>query len=116
MKIMIIISLLLNIAVLVPVTYGIATAAPWADEAYGAASAARGIVLAVYCAILLASVILLFKPVVAAVAALLAIQIVYKLLTPLTVGTLDNPVVQSNLFIAAVHAVTLAVIAFRSAQ
>ena len=114
MKLMIILSLVLNIVVLVPVTYGIATAAPWADEAYGAANPARGIILAVYLAILLASVLLLFKPVAIAVAALLAVQITYKVMTPLTVGTFDNPVVTSNLANAAFHAVTLGLIVFRS--
>ena len=114
MKPMILLSLALNILVLVPVTWGLATAAPWVAAAYGAASPARGIVLAVYCAILAASVVLLFKPVLPAVAALLAIQIFYKLLTPLTVGTLDNPVVLSNLGIAAFHAVTLFLLARRA--
>lgn len=33
--------------------------------------------------------------------------LVYKLLTPLTVGSLKHPVVLSNLGIAALHVVTL---------
>ena len=41
------------------------------------------------------------------VAALLLVQVIYKVTTPLTVGTLRNPVVASNLCIAAFHAVTL---------
>ena len=113
MKLMITLSLALNILVLVPVTYGLATSATWAQEAYGAASPARGILLAVYLAILAGSAALLLKPIPAAVAALLAIQIVYKLLTPMTVGTLGNPVVVSNLAIAAFHAVTLSLILTR---
>jgi len=116
MKIMITLSLVLNILVLVPVTYGVATSAPWANEAYGAASPARGIVLAIYVAILTGSAVLLFKPVPAAVAALLAVQIIYKVLTPFTVGAFDNPVVISNLAIAAFHAVTFAVIVSRAAN
>lgn len=107
MKLMIILSLLLNAAVLIPVTYGLATSAPWAVEAYGDASDARGILLAIYFAILTASLALLAKPVPTLVAALLAIQIIYKLLTPLTVGTVGHPVVISNLAIAAFHAVTV---------
>ena len=110
MKAMIVLSLVLNIIVLVPVTYGVATNAPWTEQAYGAASPARGILLAVYLAILAASVVFLFKPIVPAVAALLAIQIAYKVMTPLTVGTLENPVVLSNLGIAAFHAITLGLI------
>ena len=114
MKLMIVLSLILNIVVLVPVSYGLATGASWADAAYGAASPARGIVLAVYVAILAASVVLLFKPLAAAVAALLAVQIAYKLLTPFTVGAFDNPVVISNLGIAVFHAITLALIVSRA--
>lgn len=53
---------------------------------------------------------LLWKPVPAMVAALLLVQILYKLLTPFTVGTLANPVVLSNLAIAAFHAATVATI------
>ena len=114
MKAMIILSLVLNIVVLVPVTYGVATNAAWADQAYGPASPARGILLAMYLAILAASFVLLFKPAVAAVAALLGIQVVYKLMTPFTVGTLENPVVLSNLGIASFHVVTLGLIIWGS--
>jgi hypothetical protein len=39
---------------------------------------------------------------------LLWIQAVYKITTPLTVGTLRNPVVISNLGIAAFHIATIA--------
>ena len=38
------------------------------------------------------------------------VQILYKLTTPVTVGTLQNPVVISNLGIAMFHTVTLVVI------
>jgi hypothetical protein len=37
------------------------------------------------------------------IAALLAVQVVYKLTTPFTVGTLRNPVVLSNLGIVSIH-------------
>jgi hypothetical protein len=37
------------------------------------------------------------------VMALLTVQIVYKLLSPLMVGTITNPVIISNIFIAAFH-------------
>lgn len=113
MKLMILLSLALNVLVLVPVTYGIQTSAEWAGEAYGSDSPARGILLAVYLAILVASVGLMFKPIPAMVAALLAVQIIYKVITPFTVGTLGNPVVVSNLAIAAFHCVTLWLIASR---
>jgi hypothetical protein len=41
------------------------------------------------------------------VTALLGVQVIYKLTTPFTVGTWRNPVVLSNLAIAAVHTATL---------
>ena len=69
---MIFLSLALNIVVLVPVCWGVATGASWANAAYGNASAARGILLAIYLAILFASVVLLLRPLPAAVATLLA--------------------------------------------
>lgn len=110
MPTMIALSLLLNIAVLVPVTGSIVANAGWVEAAYGPPSPARGILLAVYLAILAGSAALLWKPVPAMVAALLLVQIAYKLMTPFTVGTLANPVVLSNLAIAAFHAVTLVTI------
>ncbi|MEO0419333.1 MAG: hypothetical protein AAF249_10740 [Pseudomonadota bacterium] len=115
MKIMIILSLLLNVAVLVPVTFGLATEAAWTGDAYGEASPARGILLAVYLAILIGSVGFLVRPVPDMVAVLLAVQIIYKVITPVTVGTLSNPVVASNLPIAAFHSVTLLLILNRTA-
>ncbi len=119
---MLVISLLLNIAVLIPVVTvlllstrrGIDTRErfPW-----GARTPARDILLAIYIAILTASIALLAVvaaagPAVAVDAAavsLFAVQIVYKVLTAMTVrDALRNPVVLSNLGIAAVHGVTVA--------
>lgn len=110
MNLVIKLSLALNILVLVPVCGSLLTGAGWTLAAYGPASPARGILLSVYLAILVVSVGLLFKPVPAMVAALLIVQIVYKVTTPFTVGTIANPVVLSNLAIAAVHAATVATI------
>ena len=110
MKAMIHISLALNIAVLLPVCFSLLTSAHWTLAAYGPPSPARGILLSIYLAILLLSALLLLKPLPAAVLALLAVQIVYKLTTPFTVGTLANPVVVSNLLIALVHLVTASTI------
>ena len=110
MNILIAVSLILNVVVLVPVCAGLITQAPWTDGAYGSASSARGILLSVYLAILVTSVLLLIVGDPRMTAALLAVQVIYKLTTPLTVGTFDNPVVTSNLLIAAVHTVTLFVI------
>lgn len=110
MWILIYVSLTLNVVVLVPICASMLLKAPWVDAAYGAASPARGIVLSVYVAILLASIYLILRPSPSAIAALLAVQVIYKLTTPFTVGTVSNPVVVSNLFIAAVHLCTLLVL------
>ena len=100
-------SLGLNIFVLVPVCLGLINKADWTLLAYGPESAARGIILSVYLAILVCSAGLLFKPIPAMVAALLLVQIIYKITTPFTVGNFGNPVVISNLAIAAFHSLTL---------
>jgi hypothetical protein len=110
MRALIVASLGLNILVLVPVCFGLLTKADWTLSAYGPDSAARSILLSVYMAILLCSVGLLIKPAPAMVAALLLVQIVYKVTTPFTVGSFSNPVVMSNLGIAAFHCITLWVI------
>ena len=110
MGFMITLSLLLNIVVLAPVCAGLITDAGWARASYGAATPARGILLSVYLAIGSVSALLLAFREPKLVAALLLVQVVYKLTTPLTVGTLQNPVVASNLGIASFHAVTLVLI------
>ena len=107
MRMMMLLSLILNIVVLAPVCTGLITDATWARASYGEASHARSILLSVYLAIGIVSVLLLFWRDPKLVAALLLVQVVYKLTTPLTVGTLNHPVVVSNLIIAAFHAVTL---------
>lgn len=110
MRALIVASLGINIAVLVPVCFSLLAKWDWTLAAYGADSPARGILLSIYLAILVASAGLLFKPVPTMVAALLMLQVLYKLTTPITVGTLSNPVVISNLAIAAFHCLTLAAI------
>ena len=80
---------------------------PGATEVFGERSPARGILQSVYLSILVVSVALLFIRDPRAIAALLVVQIVYKLTTPFTVGTLRHPVVVSNLGIAAFHLATL---------
>jgi hypothetical protein len=110
MKFMIRFSLILNIAVLVPICYGIASGANWAERGYGVFSSAQGILLSIYIAICIASIALLFIDDPRYVSSLLFVQVVYKITTPFTVGTLGNPVVISNLLIAVVHSVTLVLI------
>ena len=100
-----------------PVTTGLLRQSDWASEAFGPRSPARGILTAVYLAILIASSLLLaavlagVDAAVAAVATLLTLQVVYKGLSPFTVGHWRHPVVLSNLAIASVHVVTLTLIA-----
>jgi hypothetical protein len=107
---MIRLSLLLNIAVLIPVCTGMLLDASWVAHGFGADTAARGILLAVYGAILVVSTVLLFSREVLLVAPLLLVQVIYKLTTPFTVGSFENPVVISNVVIAAVHLATLSLI------
>ena len=110
MKTMIYISLALNILVLIPIVALMALKSPLVDTAWGEFTAARGILMSVYISILAVSVALIFKPVPSLVAALLLVQVIYKLTTPFTVGLISNPVVISNLAISALHIATLATI------
>jgi hypothetical protein len=107
MRVLLFSSLAINIFVLVPVCFGLITKADWTVAAYGPETAARGILLSVYLAILVCSAGLVFKPVPATVASLLLVQIVYKLTTPFTVGSFAHPVVISNIAIAGFHCITV---------
>lgn len=115
MSLMIILSLLLNIGVLIPVCSGLLANAAWARQSYGESTPARGILLSIYLSITASSIILLIYARPEAIAALLFVQIVYKVTTPFTVRTFRNPVVISNLLIAGFHTVTLILI-FRQAN
>jgi len=110
MKTMIYLSLGLNILVLLPIVVLMAINSPFVDQAWGEFTAARGILMSIYLSILVVSVFLVFRPVPSFVAALLIVQVVYKLTTPFTVGTFLNPVVISNLAISVLHIATLATI------
>jgi hypothetical protein len=110
MSIMLMLSLIINVAVLVPVCLGLLTGADWTTPPYGPATPARGILLSIYLAILVISSAVLAGAPAALAPPLLLVQIVYKITTPFTVGRLRNPVVLSNLAIAAFHGATLAVI------
>lgn len=100
---MLTISLLLNILVLIPICYLMLTNNVRMVETLGEFNPARGILLAIYITILIASIGLLIFPDTKFSMALLLMQIVYKLLTPVTVKTLKHPFVMSNLLIAVVH-------------
>ena len=101
------VSLGLNIAVLIPVcTVLILNLTPFVDV-WGPATPARGILLSMYVSILILSVGLWMQRNPMLVALLLAMQVCYKVITPITVGSITNPVVISNLVIAIVHGITL---------
>lgn len=100
-------SLIINIMVLIPVCYFILTNNFRMVKTMGEFTPARGILLSIYSTILLASILLLFFLDVKLTFGLLFMQIVYKLLSPLTVKTFKNPVVISNIFIAIFHLVTI---------
>lgn len=110
MKKMILASLLTNVLVLIPVCLGLLMNAAWIADGYGAATAARGILLSIYGAILIVSLGLLFRRDPVLVAPLLLVQVIYKFTTPFTVGSFTNPVVLSNLAIATLHLMTLVLI------
>jgi hypothetical protein len=74
---------------------------------FGDWTPARGILLSIYMAIAVASAALLVRPDPRMASILLGLQIIYKVTTPFTVGTLKNPVVISNLVIAVTHLGTL---------
>ena len=122
---MILVSLLLNILVLIPVVAVLVLSTRRGIDArarfpWGVRTPARDILLAIYVSILVVSIALLVAVAVSgpslviesAAVALFAVQIVYKVLTAILVrDALRNPVVLSNLGIAAVHAVTVATLA-----
>lgn len=100
-------SLILNIAVLIPICYLMITNNFRMVKTLGEYNPARGILLAMYISILIGSIFLLIAPDKKFIIALLAIQIVYKFLTPFTVKTIKHPFVISNILIALFHVLTL---------
>ena len=100
-------SLILNIAVLIPICYLMITNNFRMIKTLGEFNPARGILLAMYISILIGSIFLLIAPDKKFIIALLSIQIVYKFLTPFTVKTIKHPFVISNILIALFHVLTL---------
>jgi len=109
---LIIVALLINVAVLISVTFGLLGGSAQMDAAFGPATPARGILLSVYLAILLlslaglAGVIWSGAQALPWIATLIALQVVYKVITAIVVGP-SNPVVQANLAIALFHSIAL---------
>ena len=100
-------SLIANIVVLLPVTSVLVFDAPEATRAWGPKTDARQILLAIYLTILAVSTGLLLRPDSGVATGLLTLQIIYKTISPLTVGNFCHPVVVVNLGIAALHSVTM---------
>ena len=107
MHTLITISLAVNIIVLIPIVILMIVKSPLVDHAWGTFTAARGILLSMYGTILVLSCALIVMPVPAFVVALLLMQVIYKLTTPVTVGSITSPIVISNLVIAALLVGTL---------
>ena len=100
-------SLLLNIIVLIPVCIAFIGNFEKMQKTAGIFTPARGILLAMYITILVVSSVLLFFNQPKMAMTLFLMQIIYKFLSPFTVKTFKNPIVISNLFIAAFHSITV---------
>ena len=81
-------------------------------KVYGEATPARSILTSVYLAIAITSLFALIFPSysLAIAKVLFPLQILYKISTIFTVGTIVHPVVVSNIIISALHAVSLFII------
>lgn len=107
METLIYFSLTVNVLVLTPILILMGRNSPRVVWAWGDFTPARGILMSVYFAIFVASVLLLTKPVPAFVFVVLLMQVVYKVTTPFTVRSMKNPIVLSNLAISLLHVATL---------
>ncbi len=102
-----------NVLILIAVCTALLRGGIGIDDAFGPDSPARRILACVYFAILLTSLYALIRagfgaPQIAVQIALVLfpLQITYKLATAIAVG-IDNPIVISNLAVAALHSATL---------
>lgn len=109
----------LNVLVLASVLHGFWKGTPGINSTYGPETVARGILVSVFIAILLASVFCVAVLVSGSTrlfltlsAALFTFQIIYTMVTAVIVG-LQSSVVVANLAISAVHAVTLVFVYLR---
>jgi len=100
-------SLILNILVLIPVCFALIMNFEKMQQTAGVFTPARGILLAIYLTILMASTFLLFYTDVKLAFALFGLQIIYKFISPFTVKSIKNPIVISNLLIAIFHLITV---------
>lgn len=109
---MLYLSLIVNIVVLVPLLIAFWRDTAAMEEFFGPDTAARRILTCLYASVLLASIALLPANIaglgsgMAWTQVLFILQVVYKLMTIVTVG-LQNPVVKANAALAALHSATL---------
>jgi hypothetical protein len=82
---------------------------PSMTAVYGEATPARSILASIYLAIATTSIVALIFPAysLAIAKVLFPLQILYKLSTIITVGSIVHPVVASNVLISILHAVSL---------
>jgi hypothetical protein len=106
------ISHIVNVVVAGGIAYLLFTNAQSMTVSYGEASPARAILSSVYLAIALTSAFALVFPTYSIMIAkvLFPLQIVYKLSTVITVGSIAHPVVSANVLISVLHAVSLFII------
>jgi len=111
---MLIAALILNIAILAPVIWALATVSPGMDAAFGPETDARRILTCVYAAIAMVSAALIGLHslghvwAVPMTLALFGVQISYKLATVWVVGV-SNPVVMTNILVVVVQIATVLV-------
>ncbi|QUJ75845.1 hypothetical protein KDD17_12985 [Sulfitobacter albidus] len=117
---MVIVSHALNVLILIAVVPALWRDAPGTAEAFGPDTPARRILMCVYLAILLTSVVALilagmghYGMALTIGLVLFPMQILYKTATAFAVG-IDNPVVITNLVVVVVHSITLATLAMRA--
>ena len=107
---MMVVSLVVNVAVLGPVLWGLLGGSPGSEAAFGPDALARRTLVCVSLAIVAPSAVLLGCPAGRAAPGpgLLAVQVRYRLATVAALG-MTHPVAATNLAIAALHGATLAV-------
>ena len=100
---MLLVALVLNIVILAPIVVGLTIGGRVIFRVMGTLTPARSSLLAMYLAFLATSILFLFWPLEPGIITLLAIQIAYQVLSAFTVRVLTNPIVITNLLLAAIQ-------------
>jgi hypothetical protein len=104
---MLTLSLSVNVLLFTVICTGLVMDARWARVFYGQQSPARRVMLSVYLASLLVSLLMLLGLLPMFVLPLLMFQIAVKLFSPIAFGTFRHPIVIIYLCVATLHSVTL---------